>query len=147
MPAANGPGPPVVGTLSAVQVRRVRSRSPYAPVVGFSAAVRAGDFVFVAGMTSVDENGEVLGGDDPYAQARAALHKVGEILADAGASLAYVVQTRVYIAAAEHWEAAGRAHGEVFGTTLPATAMLVTQLVDPRMLVEIEAVAYVGSAR
>jgi len=137
------------GTIEGVDmsVRRIPSPSPYAPVVGFSAGVRAGDFVFAAGITAVGSDGEVIGGDDPYAQAREVLRKIGRILADAGARLEDVVQTRMYIAAAEDWEAVGRAHGEVFGTTLPASAMLVTRLVDGRMLVEIEAVAYVGRDR
>jgi enamine deaminase RidA (YjgF/YER057c/UK114 family) len=127
--------------------RRVPSRSPYAPVVGFSAAASAGDFVFVAGVTAIDASGDVIGEGDPYAQTREALHKIAVILADAGARLEDVVQTRLYITVAEHWEAVGRAHGEVFGVALPASAMLVTRLVDARMLVEVEAVAYVGRDR
>ena len=125
---------------------RVPSPSPYAPVIGFSAAVRAGDLVFVAGMTAVAADGEMVG-DDAYAQAREALRKVGEALEAAGARLDQVVQTRMYLADAADWEAVGRAHGEVFAEARPAAAMLVTGLLDPRMRVEVEAVAYVGQTR
>lgn len=119
----------------------VPSPSPYAPSIGFSAAVRAGDLVFVAGMTAVDAEGEVVGGDDTHAQAREALRKVEAALTSAGARIEDVVQTRMFIADRADWEAVGRAHGEVFGAVRPAAAMLVTGFVDPRMRVEIEAVA------
>ena len=127
-----------------MSICRVPSPSPYAPVIGFSAAVRAGDLVLVAGITAVGADGEIVGGEDPYAQAREALRKIELILAEAGARLDQVVQTRLYITRAEDWEAVGRAHGEVFGDIRPAAAMLVTGLLDPRMLVEIEATAHVG---
>ena len=123
---------------------RVPSPSPYAPVIGFSAAVRAGDLVFVAGMTAVAGDGEVVG-EDAYTQAREALRKVQEALESAGARLGQVVQTRMFLADAADWEAVGRAHGEVFGEIRPAAAMLVTGLLDPRMRVEIEAVAHLGA--
>ena len=122
---------------------RVPSPSPYAPVIGFSAAVRAGDLVFVAGITAVTEDGAIVG-EHAYAQAQEALRKVGAALEAAGARLDQVVQTRTYLADPADWEAVGRAHGEVFGDVRPAAAMLVTGLLDPRMRVEIEAVAYVG---
>jgi enamine deaminase RidA (YjgF/YER057c/UK114 family) len=127
-----------------MSVSRVPSASPYAPSIGFSAAVRAGDLVFVAGMTAVGAGGEVVGGDDAYAQAREALRKLGEALAAAGARLDQVVQTRMYVTDAGDWEAVGRAHGEVVGAARPAAAMVVTRLLDPRMRVEVEATAYVG---
>ena len=129
---------------AAMTIRRVPSPSLYAPTIGFSAAVRAGDLVVVAGITAVGANGEVVGGDDPYAQAREALRKIEAILAEAGARMDQVIQTRLYITRAEDWEAVGRAHGEAFGDIRPAAAMLVTGLVDPRMRVEIEAVAHVA---
>jgi enamine deaminase RidA (YjgF/YER057c/UK114 family) len=125
-------------------VTRVPSPSPYAPRIGFSAAVRAGDLVFVAGMTAVAADGAIVGDDDAYAQAREALRKLGEALEAAGARLDQVVQTRMYLADAADWEAVGRAHGEVFAQARPAAAMLVTGLLDPRMRVEIEAVAHVA---
>lgn len=125
-------------------VTRIPSPSPYAPVVGFSAGVRAGDLVLVAGVSATGPDGEVVGDDNAYAQTRETLRKIEEILSAAGARLDQVVQTRMYIARREDWEQVGKAHGEVFGEILPASAMLVTALVDPRMLVEIEAVAHVG---
>lgn len=125
-------------------VTRIPSPSPYAPVVGFSAGVRAGDLVLVAGVSATGPDGEVVGDDNAYAQTRETLRKIEQILSAAGARLDQVVQTRMYIARREDWEQVGKAHGEVFGEILPASAMLVTALVDPRMLVEIEAVAHVG---
>lgn len=123
-------------------VARVPSPSPYAPGIGFSAAVRAGDLVFVAGMTAVGADGEVVGGADPYAQTVEALRKVGAALEAAGARLDQVVQTRIHLADAADWPEVGRAHGEAFAAARPAAAMLVTGLLDPAMRVEIEAVAY-----
>lgn len=95
-------------------------------------------------MSAVAADGEVVGADDPYAQAREALRKIGDTLASAGARLGQVVQTRMYISNCDDWQAVGRAHCDVFGDVRPAAAMLVTGLLDPRMRVEIEAVAYVG---
>lgn len=123
---------------------RIPSPSPYAATAGFSAAVRAGDLVVVAGMTALSADGELVGGDDPYTQTREALRKVSEALQAAGATLEDVVQTRVSVANRGDWEPVGRAHGEVFGEAPPAMAMLVIGLVDERMLVEIEAIARVG---
>lgn len=120
---------------------RVPSPSPYAPTIGFSAAVRAGGWVIVAGTTAVGPDGDVVGGDDPYAQAVEALRKITVALAEAGATPAEVVQTRIHLTRAEHWEPVGRAHGEVFDTPA-ATMVVVAGLLDPRMLVEIEAVAH-----
>lgn len=95
-------------------------------------------------MTAIDHRGTVVGGDDPYQQAKVALRKVEAALGAAGARLDQVIQTRMYVRDAEDWEAVGRAHGEIFGEVRPAAAMLVTDLVDPRMRVEVEAIAYVG---
>jgi enamine deaminase RidA (YjgF/YER057c/UK114 family) len=123
----------------------VPSPSRYAPVIGFSAAVRAGDRVVVAGTTAMDARGEVVGGDDPAAQAREALRKIEVALQGAGASLAQVVLTRIHLTDMAHWEQVGRVHGEVFADVRPVATMLgVAGLLDPRMLVEIEAEAYVG---
>jgi enamine deaminase RidA (YjgF/YER057c/UK114 family) len=120
---------------------RVPSPSPFAPAIGFSAAVRAGDFVFVAGTTALAGDGTIV--DGARAQARETLRKVVAALEEAGATAAEVVRTRTYLADAGDWEAVGRAHGEAFGEALPASTMLVARFLDPRMLVEIEAVAYV----
>ncbi len=121
------------------------SLSPYAASIGFSAAVRAGEWVLVAGTTALDGHGAVVGGDSAYGQAREVLGKVGAALGQAGASLEQVVQTRVYLTDVADWEEVGRAHGEVFGEVRPAASMVgVAALLDPRMLVEIEALAWVG---
>jgi enamine deaminase RidA (YjgF/YER057c/UK114 family) len=123
---------------------RIPSESRYAPMIGFSKAVRAGQLVFLAGITAVDAQGGVTGGDDPYAQARACFAKITVALSDAGASTDDVVHTRMYLIEAAHWEAVGRAHGETFADAPPAATMLVVkELLDPRMLVEIEVTAVV----
>ena len=125
-----------------MDVLRVESPSPYAPSIGFSAAVRAGELIFVAGMTAVGADGEVVGGADPYAQTREALRKVVDAVRAAGGRGAEdVVQTRMYLVDPDDWEAVGRAHGEVFASARPAAAMLVTRLVNPAMRVEVEAIA------
>jgi enamine deaminase RidA (YjgF/YER057c/UK114 family) len=127
-------------------MNRITSPSPYAATIGFSAAVRAGEWIHVAGTTAVDGDGEIVGGDDPAAQTRETLRKIAEALHDLGATLDDVVRTRVYLTDAADWEAVGREHGAAFADARPAAAMLVTGLLDPRMRVEIEAVAYVGGA-
>ena len=122
-------------------LQRVPSPSPYARAIGFSAAVRAGGLVHVAGTTAVDASGEVTGG--PYDQAREALRKVGLALEQAGSGLDLVVSTRVHLAHAADWQEVGRAHADVFAGAPPAATMVVSGLLDPRMLVEVEAVARV----
>src|ERR1035437_4570139 len=128
-----------------MSVSRVASSSRYAPVIGFSSAVRAGSLVFVAGTTAIDSSGAIVGGDDPYAQTQEALRKIGEVLTEAGTDLSHAVQTRIYLIRPEHREDVGRAHGEVFAENPPAATMVVVAgLLDPRMLVEIEAIAHLG---
>jgi enamine deaminase RidA (YjgF/YER057c/UK114 family) len=118
--------------------------SPYEGPFGFSRVVAAGPFVIVSGTTSVDPNGVVLG-MTPYEQAVEILRKIGHELERAGASLADVIQTRMYVTDISRGEEVGRAHGDVFGEIRPlATMVEVSALIDPRMLVEIEAVAYLG---
>ena len=127
-------------------VERVASPSKYAPLIGFSSAVRAGDQVFVTGTTAVDGAGMVVGGEDPYLQTQEALRKIGIALAVVGAELSQVVQTRIYLTRAGDWEDVGRAHGEALAGAMPAATMVVVAaLLDPGMLVEIEAVAYTGA--
>jgi enamine deaminase RidA (YjgF/YER057c/UK114 family) len=123
-------------------MNRIPSPSPYAPTIGFSAAVRAGNFIHVAGTTAVNQENEIVGGDDPAAQMREVLRKIEEALGEAGATLEHVVRTRIYLTDAADWEAVGRVHGEAFATIRPAASMLVTGLLDPRMRVEVEAIAY-----
>lgn len=113
--------------------------SPWAASVGYSRAVRVGDQIHVSGTAPVMPDGEPPP-PDAYEQARRCLEIIVSALAELGARAEDVVRTRVYITAAEHWEGVARAHGEVFGEIRPASAMLViTGLLDPRFLVEIEA--------
>jgi enamine deaminase RidA (YjgF/YER057c/UK114 family) len=125
-------------------IERFGSGAPWEEVVGYSRAVRAGPFVFVAGCTAVSD-GVLVGGDDPYAQMTQACANVVAALAQAGASAADVVQTRMFVTDVSRWEAIARAHAEAFGAAPPVSAMLeVSGLIDPRMLVEVEAVAFVS---
>jgi len=123
--------------------QNISSGGKYEPIVGYSRAVRAGDWVHVAGTTAADKSGRVAGGADAYAQTVAALRTVAKALADAGASMADVVRTRMFVTDISKWEEYGRAHGEVFGTILPAATIVeVTRLVDPSMMIEIEVDAF-----
>lgn len=123
-------------------VRRVSSGTDWEPVVGYSRAVAAGDFVFVSGCTSV-EGATFRHPDDGYAQTRLAIANVGAALEALGGSLTDVVRTRMLVTDIARWEEYGRAHRESFGGARPATSMIaVSALIDPRMLVEVEAIAY-----
>jgi enamine deaminase RidA (YjgF/YER057c/UK114 family) len=126
-------------------LERFGSGAPWESSFGYSRAVRCGDFVLVAGTTAISEDGVVLSPGDAGGQVHAVVDLIEQALAQAGARLDQVVQTRMFVCDISRSEEIGRAHGERFGAHPPVTTMVqVEALIDPRMLVEIEAVAYVG---
>lgn len=125
-------------------MERHGSGAPWEPVVGYSRVVRAGPHVWVSGCTAVGPGGAVVG-ESPREQMRQALDNLLEALAKVGATAADVVRTRMFVTDITRWEEVGHAHGEVFGDVRPATSMVeVAALIDPRMVVEIEADAFVA---
>ncbi len=127
--------------------QRVSSGTKWEGLVGYSRAVRVGNLVFVSGTTATDEAGNVVGVGDAEAQAAYIIGKIGRALQEAGASLADVVRTRVYVTRVADWEAVGRAHARYFGEIRPANSLVeVSALVGTEYLVEIEADAVIATS-
>lgn len=123
----------------------IRSGAPWESLVGYSRAVRAGSFIAVSGTAPVGADGTVVGIGNAYLQAKKCIEIIASALEEAGAGLDDVVRTRMYVTDISRWEEIGRAHREAFGDIMPATTMVeVSQLIDPHMLVEIEADAFPG---
>ncbi len=129
--------------------KRVSSGAKWESIVGYSRAVRVGSQVHVAGTTASGPDGQVVGAGDAYAQTLFALGIIEKALAEAGATMADVVRTRLFVTDIERdWEAIGRAHGEVFGAIRPAATMVeVARLISAELLVEIEVDAIIGSGQ
>lgn len=127
-----------------MQRTNYQSAAPWEKIVGYSRAVQTGPFIAVTGCAAIGPDGELVGEGSPYLQARRCIEVIAETLQKAGASLQDVVRTRMFVTDIDRWEEVGKAHAEAFGDIMPATTMVeVSRLIDPRMLVEIEADAVV----
>ena len=120
--------------------QRFSSGVKWEDIVGYSRAIRVGDRIYVTGTTATDDTGAIVGEGDAYAQTVQVIRNIEKVLKKAGATLEHVVRTRMFVTDIQRWEEYGRAHGEFFGMIKPCATMVeVRALIDPRMLIEIEA--------
>lgn len=125
-----------------VKRSKIFSGVPFEQTVGYARAVQAGEVVYVSGTTGTDPAGKVLAPGDVYAQTQQAVRNIENALKRLGLSLEHVVRTRIYLTDIDRWQDAAKAHAEFFGEIHPATSMIgIARLIDPEMLVEIEATA------